>query len=156
MFFQFGRKPDGQSRPSRMAPLKPNLIAIVLGLLALAWMGLQLYNDINHLLTQISEATEVGEVQKAAYSVIGHLVSGGSIIGSIAAALALFGVKLLDERGESTVPASSLKETVPVKAFEFALEQQAKVLTHRDDNLLTYAAERVDNVTEGFTNDDAK
>ena len=90
-----------------MNPVKPNFLACVVGLLLTAFMGMWLYNRVTKLLGELAGAATVGEAQQSAFSLVAHIVGGGSVLVPVVAGLVAWGIKLLDEQPEPgpTVPA---------------------------------------------------
>ena len=90
-----------------MNPVKPNFLACVVGLLLTALMGMWLYSRVTKLLGELAGASTVGEAQQSAFSLVAHIVGGGSVLVPVVAGLVAWGIKLLDEKPEPgpTVPA---------------------------------------------------
>ena len=102
--------------PRLANPLKPNLLAVLLALCWLAWLGKDLYDGIIGAMQALTNAPESPTAHlEAMNTLLLHLV-GASVFMPIIAGLVAFGVKLLDEKPEP-------QPTVPATTHEAALRR---------------------------------
>lgn len=97
-----------------MSPIKPNFLCCLFALLIVGLLAMWLYSSVTDTLKELMTAETVGEAQRAALALMGHVVGGGSLLVPVVSGIVAWGIKLLDERPEPgpTVPADMHGEIV--------------------------------------------
>lgn len=97
-----------------MNPIKPNFLCCLFGLLLVGLLAMWLYSSVTDTLKALMTAATVGEAQRAALSLMGHVVGGGSLLVPVVSGIVAWGIKLLDERPEPgpTVPADMHRQVI--------------------------------------------